>query len=256
MSVVAVELDDHVRKQIVIMSLMDFYREFDPRQIPMVESTFFEHSKDILGLFEKLLRRYPRVPRGHFDEVVSTLRGLDSSSQQQRDTMKAQSTMRSKRAQVQELLSQGAALLAAPVPAEFAAGFERESRDDDDTQSRASGISESAYGGYGASMMASSFVGRGSDAGSDTGVDGATGSHRDELHMLKQLIEDNRKLADEVAIAEQQVLQKRFEVKYLKTVAAESSSSSPRDSSSVDVNNSGSNEQRRAPTMLMLIIDR
>jgi hypothetical protein len=249
MSAVAVDLDDHVRKQIVIMSLMDFYREFDPRQIPMVESTFYENSKDITGLFDKLLRRYPRAARDRFDDVLSTLRGLDSSSQQQRETMTAQSTMRSKRAQVQELLSQGAALLAAPVPAEFAAGFDRESHDDDDTQSRASGVSESAYGGYGASTQAPSFIGRGSDTGSDLGD--ASGAHRDDLQMLKQLIEDNRKLADEVAIAEQQVLQKRFEVKYLKTVGTTLSEDSGGSQSEIN-----KNSERSTAAMLMIIADR
>lgn len=215
---VSVELDDHVRKQIVMMCLTDFYRENDPRQLPLVESTFLENSKNITGLFESLLKRYPRVSRDHFDDVMATLRGLDNSSQQQRATKNAQSTMRSKHAQVQELLRDGAALLSEPTPVEFASGLDpgRSTQDttdrDDDEQSRVSGMSASAYG-FGNSRVF------GSDAGSDDIGEATSAGHRDDLQMLKQLIEDNRALAEEVAVAEQQVLQKRFEVKYLKLVS-------------------------------------
>jgi hypothetical protein len=240
----SVELDDHVRKQIVITCLTDFFREFDARQLPLVENTFIENSRDISSLLQSLLKRYPRAPRDRFDDVISTLRGLDNSSQTQRATKGAQSTMRSKHAQVQELLREGAALLAAPAPADY--GDNGNSHRDDDTQSRQSGTSAS-YLGASQSMYANSD--------DPMEVEATSNGHRDDLQTLKQLIDDNRRLAQEVAAAEQQVLQKRFEMKYIKLVVAPSDRTSSIGSAAAPSHVSSTSLTNDAPSVAMIVVD-
>lgn len=206
MSVVS-ELDDHVRRKIVESSLTDFFHKYDPRHVSTVEAKCQEHSKNLEGYLAGLLKRYPRAPPDTFDVVLSTLRGLDNAITTQRVAKESQATMRSKHAQVQELLRDGAALLAVSTPSTKFHGDNTVR--DDDSQSHHSGTSQSFYTG--------SFWGGGGETVIEDEDDQATSQgHQEDLTVLRQLIDDNRRLAREVAIAEQHVLQKRFEVAFIK----------------------------------------
>lgn len=215
MTDVQVSMDEHVKRHIVVRRLQDFYRQYCPKKLPIVDSDYSKHHSSINDHFSDLLRRYPQCPRDFFKDVTSVLTGLQESAedQAQRDAQVTDpASNRSHMSVVAELLQRGEELLQLSPPRELRAVTTADSSDDDNDDV----VSKRSGGYYSATDVSGSQFG--DDPEMDNELAATSDRHLSELRALKDLVDENHRLSQEVALAEQQVLQKRFEISFFKLV--------------------------------------
>ena len=252
-------LPDVVQRQLATHKLTKFYKAFAPEKLANVPMLYDTYRTALPKLFAELLVRYPRCPRDFFDDVLPNLSiapaaeasytfnstALPSPLQQPRgasmfspdssyNSSSLHATQRSvfgndagemSRANHQESISSALALLqrgeslleATPsvpmtrgsaAPDEQTSSLELGHNDDNEV-----GLDDDVAGHQ-------SFNQRGGDDSFKKKID-------QEALDLRLLIQENRQLARDVATVEQQVLQRRFELMFLKLVEVSTSDESP-----------------------------
>jgi hypothetical protein len=243
-----------VHRQLAIHKLARFYKTYAPEKVSNVPFVYETYKATMATLFKELLERYPRCPKDYFDDVRPNLalpaEGDDVSLQRSHfgDGSQMPSPLRGS--------NTPAVSMSSSYASPFTQSLQVERRIDPDTSlaaamallARGESLLEStpafdavAAANKAAKKAAGAFANNSTSsaeavppAGQDKSdavksldyskfeleedADGAADAVRREERDLRSIIVENRALIREVALAEQQVLQRRFEVMYLKLV--------------------------------------
>lgn len=202
-----VDLNQHLRRQFVVSKLTEFFRDVDPRKLWTVDSLYQQYAENPEALLDMLLEKYPRAPRDTFDELRVSLDSLSATSETEYE--QAATSKTAQQARVFELLRRGNELLETPIPKAVRSASQPM---DEDGSRFAEDDDRSRYSSY---HRSTSFASASQAAGDD---DESGEEYVEDMRTLRQLIADNRALSHQVAIAEQQVMQKRFEILFQKVV--------------------------------------